>query len=273
MAIDGAQYPVLVDGDFLVSPTVALGVRDPALNAGEGLYETMLVLRGHAPLLQRHLGRLLASAHMLGLPAPPSAELLSAEVGSVVTRMSHGSGLLRVVLLHDSGRTRRLIVSDPLPADRMLPAQVGLAARAFQGPRPLAAHKTLNNLQARLAHLEGASRGLDEVLFTLPDGAILEGTRSSVFLVKGGALFTAPLSLPILPGITREVLLELARREGIPCHETPFTVQDLHGYSEAFISGSVRGVRALASFEGTPLANVDGPTTCRLRAAYSAFLG
>lgn len=269
----GTDFPVWVDGAAAPDARIALNLHDPALNAGAGLFETLLVLRGHAPLLERHLARLLASACALGFPSPPDAALLRAEANSVASCMPGGEGLLRVLLLQDDQRTRRALLTEALPSDRMAPVKTALAAAEFQGPRPMAAHKTLNNLQSRLAQMDGARRGLDEVLLCLPDGTLLEGTRSSIFMVKGGVLHTPALSWPILPGITREVLLELARNEGIPCVEGRCSVQAFAEADEAFLSASVRGVRAVALWEGKAPDKIDGPVTRRLRAAYAAFLG
>jgi branched-subunit amino acid aminotransferase/4-amino-4-deoxychorismate lyase len=150
--------------------------------------------------------------------------------------------------------------------------RLGIVSDPFNGPRTLASLKTLNYLVPRLAFADGERRGFDEMLFTMPDGTVLEGTRSSVFVVDGGTLVTPPLSLPILPGVTREVILGCARESGIPVAERPFTVAALRAAPEAFISASVRGVRAVKAVQGADLARCPGPLTGRVGDLYRAAI-
>ena len=179
---------------------------------------------------------------------------------------------LRVSVFRDSGAVRRLLVPSPLPEDIGSPVAVGIVSDPFNGPRSLATLKTLNYLVPRLAHEDGARRGFDEVLFTLEDGRVLEGTRSSVFMVADGAVVTPPLSLPILPGVTREVILSCARRAGIPVFERAFTAAEMLRAGEAFVSASVRGVRPVASLAGEALPRVNGDVTRRVADLYRAAL-
>jgi branched-subunit amino acid aminotransferase/4-amino-4-deoxychorismate lyase len=236
---------------------------------GEGLFETMPVVEGRARFLAAHLRRLDAGCRALGFFAAPAEDVVRDDVAKLARALGRDAFSLRLSVFRDAGRVRRLLVASPLPDDVGHPVALGLVAKHLDGARSLAGLKTLNYLVPRLAHADGARRGFDEVLFTLEDGRVLEGTRSSVFLVTDGVVVTPPLSLPILPGVTRDVILGCAREAGVAVVERAFTVGELRAAPEAFVSASVRGVRAVKSFDGVPLAVVGGPVTRRIAALYS----
>lgn len=263
-----ARFNVLIDGEVRSTARVALDLAAPALLAGAGLYETMRVRGGVALYLERHLGRLLGSALALKFPQAPATDVLARECTRVAA--AAGEALLRVVLLHQGLATQRIIQSEELPLDCARAVQLGFASPEFDGPRPLARLKTLNGLSARMAYETGHARGFDEVLLRMPDGRILEGTRSTFFIVRGGQLQTPSVSLPILPGITREVILEVAARSGIPSAECELMAADVAAAEEAFIAASVRGIRAVAALEHKPMPHSSGPVTRRLQEALNA---
>lgn len=267
-AAASAPWPAVVDG--IVSPDgrVDLQILGGAFQHGEGLFETLPVIGGRPRFLAEHVRRIQDGAEALGLGPAPDLGIWREDLRSLVDANGGADLAARLFLFHDEGRVRRAVAAGPLPADAHAPAAIGLADPIYQGPRPLARHKTLNYLAARLAHRAGVARGLDEVLFTLADGTILEGTRSTVFLVRLGTLVTPPLSLPILPGVTRAVLLEEARGAGMPVREEGFRLEDLQSADEAFLTASLRGVRPVRSVAGRAPAHVNGPATRRLSALF-----
>jgi branched-subunit amino acid aminotransferase/4-amino-4-deoxychorismate lyase len=264
-----SSWPCLQDGEPVAGGRIAVDAGGPLVSHGEGLFETLPVVEGRARFLGVHLRRLDAGCRALGLGQGPAEDVVRDDVRKLAKAIGRDAFSMRLTMFRDAGRVRRLLVASPLPDDVGHPVALGLAAPGLDGPRSLGTLKTLNYLVPRLAHEDGAKRGFDEVLFTLPDGRVLEGTRSSVFLVAGGAVVTPPLSLPILPGVTREVILGCARNDGIEVVERAFTIEELRRAQEAFISASVRGVRPVKSFEGAPLPVVLGPATRRIADLYA----
>jgi 4-amino-4-deoxychorismate lyase len=264
-----ATMPCLLDGALVSDARISVSAHGGLVACGEGLFETLAVIDGVPGFLAAHLRRLDAACRELGFGPGPDVATIRGDLVTLMRGASLRTFALRVTVYRDEGRVRRLLAPSPIPDDIGAPVATGVVAPRYNGPRPLAALKTLNYLVPRLAHAEGAARGFGEVLFTLPDGTVLEGTRSSVFIVRKGALTTTPLSLPILPGVTREVILGCARKEGIAVLEQPFSVEDLGVADEAFLSASVRGVRPIKSFEGRALATVSGPLTERVRSSYA----
>jgi branched-chain amino acid aminotransferase len=267
-----APAPCLLDGVIAPDGAITLDAHGSLVAYGEGLFETLPVLDGSPCFLAAHLRRLDGACRELGLGAGPAERLVRDEIARLASAFGSTTFSLRVSVFRDGGRVRRLLVPAPIPGDVGHGVAVGVCAAAFDGPRPLARLKTLNYLVPRLAHQEGAARGFGEVLFTLPDGTVLEGTRSSVFMVREGSLVTPPLSLPILPGVTREVILDCARADGIPVREERFGLDALRAVDEAFLSASVRGVRPFESFEGRRMRVEGGAVTRRVRELYARAL-
>jgi branched-chain amino acid aminotransferase len=131
--------------------------------------------------------------------------------------------------------------------------------------------KSNNLLNNALAMQEALRAGADEALMRNQDGELAECSQSNIFLVRGGAVLTPPLAAGLLPGITREFVMELAGEMGIPAREARLTPDDLRTADEAFITGTTRevtpvvGVDDLRIGRGTP-----GDVTKRLLAAVRA---
>jgi branched-subunit amino acid aminotransferase/4-amino-4-deoxychorismate lyase len=263
-------WPAIVDGHARADGRVDVLVLGSGFQHGEGIFETLPVVGGHPHFLERHITRLAASADFLGLLPVPEGALFAADLEMLAAAIGAPDLAVRLFLFRDGGVIRRLAAATPLAEGDPPPAHVGLAPAFIQGPRPLAAHKTLNYLACRLGLQLGARSGLDEVLFCDHDGTVLEGTKSTVFMVRDGILMTPPLSRPILPGVTREVLLECARETGLPVLEEAFTLDDLRNADEGLLSASLKGVRAISTVDGRPLRAAPGPVTARLRALYLA---
>lgn len=262
--------PCLLDGVIVCDGRVTVGVEDGLVTHGEGLFESLPVLEGRPVFLTAHLERLDAACRALAFGPGPGAGLIQDEIATLAAACGLATFSLRVTVFRDGRAVRRLLVAAPMPADAGHPVALGVAADRFNGARALAQWKTLNYLAPRLAHQEGLARGCDEVLFTLADGTVLEGTRSSIFLVDGETLVTPPLTLPILPSVTRAVIVAEARRLGRAVREERFTITDLLAAPEAFISASVRGVRPVRAIEGQALPVVGGEATEAVRALYRA---
>jgi branched-chain amino acid aminotransferase len=117
---------------------------------------------------------------------------------------------------------------------------------------------------------EALRAGADEAVMCNHDGDIVECSQSNIFIVRGGALHTPPVSAGLLPGITREFVIELAAGLGIPTHEAAFRPAEMAGADEAFITGTTREITPVRALDdhliggGTP-----GPVTKGLMAAFA----
>jgi branched-subunit amino acid aminotransferase/4-amino-4-deoxychorismate lyase len=132
----------------------------------------------------------------------------------------------------------------------------------------LPSHKTLHYLPAVLGKMLAARVHAEEAIYLDAGDAVLEGTTSNVFLVRGGTLFTPPLH-GILPGVTRRFLTTVARQARIPLREVRVTRDQLYDADEVFLTASTIEVLPVVRVERRVIGNgTPGPVTQRLQHHY-----
>ncbi|ALG83738.1 aminodeoxychorismate lyase [Gordonia phthalatica] len=251
----------------VVDPDVPLlHADDLGVLHGDGLFETMLVWDGRVCGTARHLRRLAWSAEPAGLPAVDVDHV--ARLVEIAARewTSSAEGALRVV--YTAGRegtaAPTLYVSISEVPERVeaarrdgvravsLPSayRSGLAAQA---PWLLAGVKSLSYASnvAALRHVQAL--GLDDAVFLSVDGTVLEGPRSSVVAVIGGALVTPRRDDGILPGTTQEAVFELAQQRGIASREESLHVNDLYDADEVWLLSSITLAARVRELDGRAL--------------------
>jgi branched-subunit amino acid aminotransferase/4-amino-4-deoxychorismate lyase len=139
---------------------------------------------------------------------------------------------------------------------------------------PLAGHKT-TSYYPRLVALRGAQgKGCGEALWATPEGRLAEGCMSNLFVVKGGKLKTPAVDTPVLPGVTRAVVLELAAAAGIPAEEGPCSIDDLLEADEVFLTNAIMEVMPVTRVERRGIgAEKPGSVTLALGEAYRKVVG
>jgi len=191
-----------------------------------GLFETLRIRNGAAPLLERHLARLAASCRDLGRPLPePGLE------ARVLAHAALGEAVIRVTL--DSRGER--IEARPVP-------EGGPMRIVFSGTRHVPyPHKTTEREAFDRARSRVVPYRAEEAILLTGDGFIAEGCVTSVFFWIGADLCTSALDLGILPSIGRARVLQIARGLGIGVREGRFTKAEVEGLP-LFLVNSVRGV-------------------------------
>ena len=219
---------------------------DRGLLLGDGLFETMWVCGGRAPLLDWHRERLEEGCRLLGFPVPPwDLAALLAEVTAANGLAGHG--FVRVTLTRGSGprgyapppqAEPQLLVQagpwSPVAPDRAL--RVGLA------PWPLPFHPVLSRVKHTsrllqvLARIEADRLGLDDLLSRDADGRLAESIASNVFWTRQGVLYTPACETGCLPGVGRRWVM--ARRDVQTCLEPPATLEEA---DEVFLTNALTG--------------------------------
>lgn len=218
-------------------------------NPAQGIFETMLVVRGEPVACDAHLSRLEASLEAVyGVSLPGEARRLVAE---------HAEGL-------ELGRLRLTFVPDG-----GIEAEFGEIDRSLHFPdHPIALHS--HAVSGGLGCHKWADRSAipssdqGEAALLVDGDEVLEADRANVFAVCKGALFTPPLDGRILPGVTRATTIELARAERIEVVESGLTLEELRQAEEVFLTNSIRGIEAIGSVDGGSLA-APGSVTAALR--------
>jgi para-aminobenzoate synthetase / 4-amino-4-deoxychorismate lyase len=230
---------------------------DPA----RGVFETLLVVDGRPIELDAHMARLGASLEALfGAETPEEADELA-------RARSRGIRLGRLRLTVATDEAGKLAVEavvaevDPLLVFPSWELAVALRCLVLEGG--LGAHKWADRALLENAEAEAPTGSVPLVLDS--DGAVLETSRASVFMVREGGLFTSPVDGRILPGIARERAIEVAEEEDIDVQETELRLDDLLQADEVFLTGSVRGVEPVRSVDGTGV-DRDGVVSERIAA-------
>lgn len=242
---------------------------DHAFLYGDSIYETLRTERGHPAFLAQHLARLARSAELLGMTLPPGiSRTVTAAVGRARARLRVPDVTVRIMLTRGAGE----ITPDPTKAgpgellvylrpfvprpgqhyERGVSAVVARARKASPRSIPSAA-KTGNFLPHVLATAEARRAGVEEALMLSVEGELAEGTTSNLFWFRGETLFTPHLRTGILPGITRRLVIELARNAGIRVAEVVARPRALRAAEEAFLTSSTAGVIPLVRVDGVAI--------------------
>lgn len=256
---------VWLDGRLVDRPAVS--ALDPAVQIGFGLFEVMRAYDGAPHLLDRHLGRMRKSARRFGLRVRWSDSAIERGARSLLRALRLRSAYVRLVL---TGGGTFMIRATPLPRIPAAWYRKGAAvdfAPWRRDPRaPLYGHKTLNYLENVLTVERARKKGLADYLYLSVDGRVLEGCVSNVFLVKGGRLQT-PALRGILPGVTRGVVIELAKTQKIRVDERSLMPSDFERADEVFLTNALIEVLPISRVGRTRL-SAPGTLTTSLAAAY-----
>ena len=269
---------IWVGGRIVPEEALRVPAGDRVFEHGLGLFETLRTWGGVSPLLPRHLARMTRSAEALGLPLDPAALPDAAAIADLLqANGAAGDAVIRITLsggVPEGGSALVWMRQAPLPPPLgATGAVVGFAPGTLAEGDLLARHKTLNYWSRRLAYEQGRQQGADEVLLATPDGRFWEGTRTNLFLVRDEALLTPGLSGPVLPGIMRALVLELAAGIGLApvvC-ERGVSGTDLETADEVFLTNAVRGLVPVGRIPGRSF-TAPGPWTCRLRDRVTQWL-
>jgi len=268
--VELGRGPVPVD-------TPVLYADDEGLLRGRAVFETLRVYAGTPFRLEAHLDRLAGSAARLGLPAPDRAGFEEAATAAVA---ASGEGDLVLRFLWSAGREGAgrpvgIALASTLPAGLEELRARGLRLDVVEwAPGALAGAKSTSYAANMAAQAQAQRHGADDALLVDPADVVLEAPTSNVWLREGDLLVTPALELPILAGITRAALLELAPAGGYAVEEAVFVLDRLVAADEVFTSSSVREVMPVTAIGGAPVGDgVPGPAAAALERALRVAAG
>jgi len=275
------------NGEFLPRASATVSVEDRGFIFGDGVYEVWRVIYGRLFETDRHLTRLSNGRRELRIDAP---DILRVEAwNEIAERVLSESGLMEgeaalylEVTRGAAPRAHAFPAAGTAPtvfvmANRITPADAlrerGAAAITMPDIRWLRCDiKTIQLLPNVLAKQAAVERGATEAIL-IRDGVVTEGSHANVLGVFDGVLRTHPLNNLILPGITRGLVLELARSLDISVEERAFSEQELFEADELFIAGTTTDVMPIVRVNDRVIgAGVPGETTKRLSREYRALM-
>jgi branched-chain amino acid aminotransferase len=279
-----------VNGDLVPADEATVSVRDRGFRYGDGAFETLRVYGGFVFEWAAHADRLLNSCDALGIEPPPRGDLRdrvretvaanALDEGAVRLSVTRGAGGGRLTPPARGGRDPTVVVTaaELPPGGPRGDVWKGPATAALTDVRAIpdasipADAKTHNYLDGVLARRVAARADADAALLRSGDGAIAEGAAANLFLVRDGTVHTPALDGPVLPGVTRRIVVECARERGVPVETGTYRPADLRGADEAFLTNTTWEVRPVGRLveppDGDGTAVGGGPVTDRLRSAF-----
>lgn len=274
---------VYLDGRLVDAADAKISVFDHGLLYGDGVFEGIRAYGRRVFKLREHLERLWASARTILLRIPLSMEEMEAAILETLRANDLDDAYVRVAVTRgkgDLGLDPRkcsdpsvIIIADKIQLYPKELYEKGIsvitAATRAKHPEVLNAKlKSLNYLNNILAKIEAINAGAAEALMLSAEGYVAECSGDNIFLVAKGRLLTPPAYLGSLEGITRAVVIELARGMGLEVLEQPFTRHDVYNADEVFLTGTAAEIVPVASVDGRPIGDGRaGEVTTRLAAA------
>jgi len=286
---------VYVNGQISSERDAVVSVFDHGFLYGEGVYEVCRTYHGQPFLLDRHLTRLRASAGLIALPVPYDdtifldriAETMSA-AGLLPWKPGGQDAYIRVLLTRGVGeltydpaacKTPTLvIIARPhvAPPARVYEEGVNVAIVPIQRNAPEALNpliKSNNLLNNALAMQRALAQSGFEAVMRNHLGELAECSQSNLFVVRDGQVLTPPLRAGLLAGITRQLALEMCRKERIPFEERSLHDEELFGADEAFLTSSTREIVPIVRVDGREIGTGrPGAVVARLRQAFLAAI-
>ena len=273
---------VYLNGEFLTADQAKVSVFDRGFLLGDGVYEVIPVYAGNSFELEGHLTRLQASLDGVRMQNPHSDSEWQILIEKLIELNGGGDQSLYLQV------TRGVA-----PRDHIFPE--GVTPTAFAMSNPLQAvpekYKTKgaaaitlddirwqncnikaitllpNSLLKQQAHEVGALEAL-----LIRDGYLTEGAASNAYVVIDGTIYTAPKDEKVLPGITRDVVIDIAKSNNIPLQEQAVTEQQLRAADEIWISSSTKEVVPITLLDNKAVANgVPGPIWQKMDALYQQY--
>lgn len=272
---------IWIDGELLPKSQATVSVFDHGFLYGDGCFEGIRVYRGVIFKCQSHLDRIYRNAEALRLEIPYSKQELARIMEECVAANELVDGYIRLIFSRGVGTLGLNPFACPKPgviviADqiRLYPEEMyqdGMRVVVAKRPRtPTAcldpALKSLNYLNSILAKIEAIDAGCLEAIMLSIDGYVGECTGDNLFIVKDGVLFTSPLEVGMLDGITRAfVINEVAPACGITVTEKRLKIDDVLSSDEVFLTGSAAEIIAVTQVDDTKISDGQGPITEKLR--------
>ena len=276
---------VSVNGRLTPRAEAVVSVFDSGFVLGDGVWEGLRVQGGHPVFLDRHLDRLYEGAAAIALDIGLGRDELRRALYATLEANAMTDGVhVRLMVTRGVKRTPYqdprvtagpativIIPEHKRPSRAVADAGIRLFTVHVRRPYPdvvdpkLNAHSKLNDI---LACIQAYTAGADEALMLDPHGFVATCNSTHFFIVRRGELWTSSGAF-CLGGITRETVLRVAREAGIPASERDFSLTDVYGATEAFVTGTFAGLVPVREVDGRTIGDPgDRPVTRRLRTLY-----
>jgi len=275
---------IYINGEILPENEAKISVLDHGLLYGDGIFEGIRLYGGKIFRLKEHLTRLEMSARSIMMRIPWSPEEITEAMCATVRANRLRDGYIRLILTRGVGDLGLDPDKCKNPSLIVIAAKIRIYPPEFyeKGMRIIFSSvqrmpgtaldpqaKTLNYLNNIQAKIEAKNAGVEEAIMLNSSGYVVECTADNIFIVRQGRVLTPPAHCGALQGITRGVVVDLARELGIPLEFPLVTKHDLYTAEECFLTGTAAEVAPVVQIDGRSLGNgTVGPITRRLIKAF-----
>jgi len=278
---------IWLDDKLVDEADAKISVFDHGLLYGDGVFEGIRVYNQAIFELDAHIDRLYESAHAIRLQVPMDKARLVAATQETVLVNDVVNGYIRLLVTRGTGtlglnpfvckKGMVVIIADniQLYPEELYERGMRIISATTVRNHPLALPpqvKSLNYLNNILAKIEALDSDVMEAIMYNHEGFVAEATGDNVFIINKGIVYTPPVSAGSLEGITRDVVIRLAREEGLEVIERNLTRYDLYVCDEFFLTGTAAEVIGIVEIDGRRIgAGQPGPITKQLRKKFFAY--
>lgn len=244
---------VYLNGKFLPRDKAYLSIGDHGLLYSFGIFQSLRAYNGKLFLLDRHIKRLHEAAKVIGLEQKLAGmdfekicrETLAAnELKSARVRLTVTNGVNEAMPWVDASGPPTVMATahlyTPMPEEKYKEGyKVGIASLRRMKQSSLSAIKSISYLLNVVARMEGVQKGLDEIIMLNEEGCIAEGGGGNIFFVEGERLITPSADSGLIPGVTREAVMEMAVGMGISVVEGDINPDAIKGFDEVFMTNAM----------------------------------
>lgn len=286
---------IWLDGQLVPAAQATVSVMDHGVLYGDGVFEGIRSYSGKVLKLRTHLARFFESAKAIRLDLPYCADELADAIRETLAANGRADGYIRLAATRGVGTMGLNPFLSPKPSVfiitcnlKMYPQELydngmKVITSSVMRNHPAALSpriKSNNYLNNILAKIEAIDAGCLEAVMLNPQGFVAECTGDNIFIVKRGILITPPLHAGILEGITRNLVIDLAREQDLEVRETDLTKHDLYTADEMLLTGTGAEVIAVTEIDGRKIGPAHdpaalgkpGPITLRLNKAFREML-
>lgn len=278
---------IWMNGSLVDEAEAKVSVFDHALLYGDGVFEGIRVYNEKVFELQAHIKRLYESAHAIRLPIDMSQEAMCQAVETTVKANELKDGYVRLILTRGMGTLGLnplickggsviiIAATIQLYPEELYESGMKIVSAATIRNHPLALSpqiKSLNYLNNIMAKVEALDNNVPEAIMYNHEGYVAEATGDNVFIVRDGVVQTPPIEAGSLGGITRTVVIRLAKQEGLEVVEMNLTRHDLYVCDELFLTGTAAEVIGVVEIDGRAIGQgKPGPITRLLREKFYKY--
>jgi len=281
------KLKVWIDGEFYPADQAKISVWDHGLLYGDGVFEGIRVYNGKIFACTEHLDRFFESAVAVRLTLPMTKDEIRSAMREALRVNSIAEGYIRLVATRGVGTLGLSTKYTANPSIIIIAATIALYPKELcetglslisssyvrNHPNSISPRvKSLNYLSSILAKTEAQLLGAHEAVMFNHLGCVAECSGDNIFIVRDGELLTPDTAAGILAGITRNIVMELARKRGITVTEKSLVRDDLYAANECFLTGTAAEIIAVTSIDGRQIGHgKPGEITNALKADYEKY--